>query len=311
MNRRSAALLLAGSALAAALPARADDLPSITVATTPSADAVPFFYAMQAGLFDRAGLAVKALVLSNGAAIAAAVAGGVADVGFSNLQTLVAAHAKGIPFVILAPGGEYNDAVPTTQLLVRADSAIRTAKDLEGKIVVVGALHDLQALTTMAWVAAGGADPTKVEFIESPASAALALLQQKRADAIFVSEPNLHNALISGTARVLGNPYAALAPRLPVNGWTSTRAFLTTRPDAAKRFVDAMRRASDYANAHPAELDPLISDYTKLSLATLHDMNHVMQATTIDLAGLQTIIDASAKYHLIDRPFSAKDLIGA
>jgi NitT/TauT family transport system substrate-binding protein len=311
MKRKSAIGLLAGAAFATAGAARADDAAVITVASTPSADAVPFFYALSAGLFDRAGLTVKPLSLSNGAAIAAAVAGGVADVGFSNLQTLIAAHAKGIPFVILAPGGEYNDATPTTQLLVRSDSAIRTAKDLEGRIVVVGALHDLQSLTTMAWMAAGGADPTKVSFIESPASAALALLQQQRADAIVVSEPNLHNALRSGTARVLGNPYAALAPRLPVSAWSTTRAFLTAHPDTAKRFSDVMKRASDYANGHAADLAPLISDYTKLSLATLHDMNHAMQATTMDLAGLQLIIDASATYHLIDKPFAAKDLMGA
>lgn len=310
MKRRSAALLMASATLAAALPARADD-GSIAVGTTPAADAAPFFYAMAQGLFDRAGVTVTAQQLGNGAAIAAAVASNVVDIGFSNMQTLVVAHAKGIPFVLLTAGGEYTNTNPTTQLLVRSDATFHTAKDLEGKVVVVGALHDLQSLTTMAWMGANGADPAKVNFIESPASAALALLQQKRADAIFVSEPNLHNALASGTARVFADPYDAVSKRLPVSGWYSTRAFLADRPDAAKRFVDVMRRASEYANTHGLEMDALISDYTKIPFATLRSMAHARQGTVVDAVGLQAIIDASATYHLIDKPFPARDMIGA
>jgi hypothetical protein len=62
-------------------------------------------------------------------------------------------------------------------------------------------------------------------------------------------------------------------------------------------------------NAHPGAMDPLISDYTKIPLATLHAMAHAHQGSAVDAAGLQSIIDASATYHLIDKPFPAKDLI--
>jgi NitT/TauT family transport system substrate-binding protein len=308
MKRISALALIGGSAFAAGLPARAEGA-TLSVAATPVADAVPYFYAQSTGLFDRAGLTVNQQLLGSGAAIAAAVAGGVADVGFSNVQTLVAARSKGIPFVILAAGGEYNDALPTTQLLVRTDAPIHVAKDLEGKIVVVGALHDLQSLSVLSWMAANGADPSKVNFIESPASAALALLQQKRADAIFVSEPNLHIALASGSARVLANAYSAIAKRLPVSAWFALQSFASSRADVAKRFADVMRHASDDVNAHPGAMDPLISDYTKIPLATLHAMAHAHQGSAVDAAGLQSVIDASAAYHLIDKPFPAKDLI--
>jgi NitT/TauT family transport system substrate-binding protein len=311
MKRSCATLLIASAPFAATVrPALADDAP-LGVGVTPSADAVPFFYATSAGLFDRVGLTVRQQILGNGAAIAAAVAGNVVDVGFSNVQTLILAHAKGIPFVLLTAGGEYNDANPTTQLLVRSDGTERTAKDLEGKIVVVGALHDLQSLSVLAWMAANGADPAKVNFIESPASAALSLLQQKRADAIFVSEPNLHNALASGTARVLGNAYSAIAKKLPVSAWYTTRALLAARPDAAKRFTDVMRRASDYANAHPDEMDALIADYAKIPPAVLRAMAHAHQGAAVDATGLQAIIDASATYRLIDKSFPAKEMIGA
>jgi NitT/TauT family transport system substrate-binding protein len=308
MNRRTAALLLAAAPFAAAAPIRADDA-TVSVGVTPAADAVPLFYAMSAGLFDRAGLKIDRQQLANGAAIAAAVAGNVVDVGFSNVQTIVLAHVKGIPFVMLAAGGEYNDATPTTQLVVRSDATIKTAKDLEGKTVAVGALKDLQSLSTMAWMASNGADPTKVSFIETPASAAPALLAQKRADAINVSEPNLYNAISSGNARVLASAYSAIAKRLPVSAYFSNRSFPATRPDVAKKFIDVMHRASDYANGHAEEMNALIADYAKIPAATLRAMNHAHQGTVVDTVGLQKIIDASATFHMIDKPFAAAELV--
>ncbi len=310
MKRGTAAAIIAGSAFFRPSATPADD-GALVVGATASADAVPFFYAQSAGLFERAGITPKVQILGNGAAIAAAVAGGVADIGFSNVQTLVLARSKSIPFVILTPGGEYNDATPTTEMLVRSDATFHTAKELEGKIVAVGALHDLQSLSTQVWMAANDGDPTKVNFIETPASAALALLQQNRAQAIVVSEPNLHNAIGSGTARVFAKPFSALAHRLPVSAWFCTQNLLGSRSDAAKRFVEVMRHASDYVNAHADDMNALIGDYTKIPLATLHGMNHAKQGTVIDVVGLQLVIDASAKYHLIEKSFAAKDMIGA
>jgi NitT/TauT family transport system substrate-binding protein len=304
-----AALALALAAFAP-LPVRAADRPSVSVAVTRSADAVPFFYALERGMFEKAGLGVEYQAMANGGAISAAVAGGAVNVGFSNVQTLIAAHAKHIPFTIIAPGGEYDDGNPTTALLVAGDSSLKSAKDLEGKTVAVGALQDLQALSVSAWMSANGGDPGKVRFIESPQSAAPAMLREKRADAIVVSEPNLEYAQSNG-ARVLAKPYGAIAPHLLVSGWYGTQAWAKANPDAVARFADVMRRASAYVNAHPDEMEPVIHAYTSIPLDTLHKMLRAKQGTTLAPADLQTVIDAAARFKVIDKPFPARDIIAA
>lgn len=291
-------------------PANAAPRLALTVAVTRSADAIPFFYALKAGLFEKADLDVKSMAMANGAAIASAIVGGAADIGFSNVQTLVAAHVKGIPFTIVSAGGEYNDASPTTELLVAADSPIKSAKELEGKTVAVGALHDLQALSVAAWMTTNGADASKANYIETPASAALALLQQGRADAIVVSQPNLQFALERG-ARVLGKPYGALAKRLLVSAWYTTQPWTQANADALTRFGRVMRAASDFANAHPQEMDPIIAAYTKIPAEALRTMSRAHQGTTVDPAQLQVVIDAAARYDVIPKAFPARDIIAS
>ncbi len=302
--------LVAVLALAAASShdARAADRPSVTVAVTRSADAVPFFYALKTGMFEKAGLVVHYDAMASGGAIASAVVGGAATIGFSNVQTLIAAYAKHVPFTIVAPGGEYNDAKPTTELLVAGDSPIKTAKDLEGRTVAVGSLQDLQTLSVFAWMAANGADPAKVQFIETPQSAAPALLQTKRANAIVVSEPNLEYAQNNG-ARVLGKPYSAIAPRLLVSSWYATQAWAKANPDAVTRFADVMRRASEYVNAHPDEMVGIIHDYTNIPLETLRKMARAKQGTSIAPADVQAVIDTAARFKVIDKPFPAREII--
>lgn len=302
---------LASLALALAVvspPARAADNPSVSVALTRSADTVPFFYALKSGMFEKAGLAVQYQAMANGGAIAAAVVGGAVNVGFSNVQTLIAAHAKHIPFTLITPGGEYDDAKPTTALLIGGDSPLKSAKDLEGKTVVVGALQDLQALSVSVWMSANGADPGKVRFIEAPQSAAPVMLRQKRADAIVVSEPNLEYAQSNG-ARILAKTYGSIAPHLLVSGWYGTQAWTKANPGAVARFVDVMRRASEYANAHPDEMEPLIHEYTDIPVDVLHKMLRAKQGTTLVPADVQTVIDAAARFKIIDKPFPARDII--
>lgn len=300
--------LVVGVSMLLAQPAASAPRASLTVAVTRSADAVPFFYALKSGLFAKSDLDVRDLAMANGAAIASAIVGGAADIGFSNVQTLIAAHVKGIPFTIVAPGGEYNDASPTTELLVAGDSPIKTAKDLEGKTVAVGALHDLQALSVAAWMTSSGADSTKASFIETPASAAFALLQQGRAAAIVVSQPNLEFALQRG-ARVLGKPYSALAKRLLVSAWYTTQGWSQANAPAVARFAQVMRAASEYVNAHPAEMDPLISDYTRIPTEALRTMSRARQGTGVDVSQLQAVIDAAARYEVIPKSFPARDII--
>ena len=127
---RRAAFIAGLSAAGCARGAFAQSGPAIPlrVAHVAVADAVPFEYALQQSWFAQAGLDVQATLLSSGSAAATAVVGGAVDIGSSNLFTAVLARAKGLPVVIIAPGGRYEDDLPTSQLLVAADSPIKTGQ---------------------------------------------------------------------------------------------------------------------------------------------------------------------------------------
>jgi NitT/TauT family transport system substrate-binding protein len=64
-------------------------------------------YALAGGFFKKYGLDATVSGTSSGGSVVAAVAGGSADVGFSNLLSVAAAIGRGVPVTIIAPGGMF------------------------------------------------------------------------------------------------------------------------------------------------------------------------------------------------------------
>src|SRR6185312_9327328 len=93
------------------------------------------YYGADAGFFKQAGVNVEIQQMRAGTAIAAAIAGGSLQAGVSNVVSLGAAHQRGIPFVIIAPGAYYDAKYPTAAAVVAPNSPIKSGKDLEGKVI--------------------------------------------------------------------------------------------------------------------------------------------------------------------------------
>lgn len=272
---------------------------------------LPLYYAQRTGMFAQAGLAVKISALASGAAGAAAVAGGAADIGNSNVQTLVLAHARGVPFTIVAAGGEYDSRHPTVELLVLTGSPIRTAHDIGGITIGVASLQDAFVLGLNAWLADNGIDRGGLHFVEAPQSSLLAMLQEKRVDAILLSEPNHTHALASGTVRSIAKPYDAIAKHFMISAWYSTMTWVAAHPEAAKRFGAVMAQASAYADAHWSEMLPLVSEFTKVPVEELRGFVPDAFGTAVAAANVQPMIDVAARFKVIDRPFPAGEIIAA
>src|SRR5580692_12425675 len=79
----------------------------------------PLLYAVDAGLFKKAGLDVEIVKLANGAAVAAAVAGGSIQLGKGSALTPVQAYAKGIPFIVTANLANYSSDSPNIAMVVQ------------------------------------------------------------------------------------------------------------------------------------------------------------------------------------------------
>lgn len=293
-------------ALAAAQTAAVTPL---RIASAPDEDVLGALWAQDAGIFRRHGLDVHLQPMNSGAAVGAAVIGGAIDIGKSSLVSLVTAHTKGIPFVLIAPAGVYNAKAPIVGLLVKKGSPIQGARDLNGKTFSVPSLNDQYSIAIKAWMDQHGGDWQSLKFLELPNSAVPQALEDGRIDAASIANPILSEALDSGAAALIGRTFDAIGPHFIQACYFVTTDFATKNRDVCERFARAIAEAGAYCNAHHDATVELLSDFTKVAPQTIRHMTRTEIGTTLDPREIQPVIDSAAKYKLIAAPFDARDMI--
>ncbi len=297
------------AALACAPPAFAQTATALQIGLPPSDDGTPLMYAVHAGTLAKAGLNVTMTAAQSGAAVSAAVAGGALQIGISSLVPLIGAHARGLSFQLIMPAAIYSSKAPYAAMVVKKDGPIHSARDLNGKIVSSSALRDLIATSNLAWIDQNGGDSTTVKTVELPQSAVLAAIDEGRIDAGTFLEPHLSDALDSGKVRVLGYTFDAYGKTFPISGWFATAEYIRDNRDVIARFVRVMRDANAYCNAHHAETAPILADFAKVDVAKVQHSTRVLYGDVLDLKQIQNVIDISARYKVIDKPFTASELV--
>jgi NitT/TauT family transport system substrate-binding protein len=298
------AFALAGSA------ARAQSAPTpIHMAGAVNDDVTPMLVAIQNGSMKRAGIDITLDKATSGSAVSAGVVGGSYQIGKSSVAGLITAHAKGVSFVFVAPGGLYEASAPVTALMVRSDSTAKTGADLSGKTVAVSAIGDLYTIALKGWVDQHGGDSTTLKLIEIPLSSVPAALETGRIDAGCLEEPEVSEALDSGKTRVLGRLFDSIAPRFMYTGWFSTLDWAAANRPLLDRFRAAFHDAAVYSNAHNAETVDISSQFTLIDPKIVAKGTRVTAATTLDPKLIQPVIEACAKYKAIPASFDAREMI--
>jgi NitT/TauT family transport system substrate-binding protein len=305
-----AAVCAVALALLGAVPATAQQtLTVVRVAGVQTDDITPLIYGIRTGMFARAGLDVQSVATNSGAATAAAVASGTYEVGKSSLTSLMNAHLKNVPLVVIAAGVVHETQNPFAKLVALPGSSYRTGKDFTGKTIAVSSLNDLSTVSVDTWIDKTGGDAKSVHFVELPVSAMEAAVTERRVDAAFMLYPALAEAVTSGKVRVVSVPYDAIAPFFVLSGWFTTTDYAAKHPDVIRKFVNVMYRAAAFANRHPADTAAMMSDVTKVPMSIYQTMARVGAATSTNPRDWQPLIDAAAKYDVIPRSFPAKDFI--
>jgi NitT/TauT family transport system substrate-binding protein len=310
MLRALAAGLLAFGLLAAS-PAPAPAPIVIHVGLVPNDDAAtPLLYAQSTGMFAKAGIDVHLELQTSGAAVTAAVMAGTFDIGKSSIVPLIHAHEHALPVAIVAPASIWNGKAEFAALLVRSDSPIKTGKDLDGKLIGVQSLNDMNQVATDAWVGSHGGDPATLRFVEIPMTSGVAALKAGRIDAAAFVEPVLADALSDGQLRALTGAYDAVAPQYLFAAWFSTKAWVHDHPDLARQFARILATAAQYTNAHHSETAAMVAQFTSIPLAEIEHMTRTPSGTTLDPSLLQPIVDAAVRYKVLTQGFPAKEMIG-
>lgn len=306
MRARSLLALLLAALLPSASGAQSA-MTSIRIATTPIDSAAEPYYAAANGTFAHAGLNAEVQSISNGPAVAAAVASGAVDLGVGSVVPLALAHERGIPFVILFPAGVYAPSAPTTVLMVPNDSPIKSARDLDGKTVAVQALQSIAQLAPEAWIDEHGGDSKSVHFLEISAAASPAALESHRVDASLVPEPLIAKAKAS--SRVLTDIYAGLRPGFAITVWFTTRAWADAHPDAVAKLLRAFHETAVWANTHQRESGLILEQNSKVNEADLSRMARSRYGERMDPRAIQPSIDLAARYGLLAHGFPASEFI--
>jgi ABC-type nitrate/sulfonate/bicarbonate transport system substrate-binding protein len=307
MKRERAIRLLAAGALAPLLPLRAAvAADAIRVIGLPIDTGLEVQYAQAAGLVEQSGLSLQVQTMYAGAAVQAAIAGGSADIGLTNVSSLATAREKGLPLVMVAPAGLYTSKEPSSVLMVATDSPLRTARDLNGKTVAVNGLKSISQLGPQIWIDKNGGDSTTVHFIDMPFAEMPQALATHRIDAALVAEPQATTA--KKEARVFAPVYDAIGPRFLITAWFSTSSWVAANPDLARKFAAMIYRTAAWSNAHHAQTADVLIGVTKLDPSIVRVMPRVVFAESADPASLKPHLDAALKYGLITKPVTGEDL---
>jgi NitT/TauT family transport system substrate-binding protein len=305
-------LTIAGSLGISAIDAPSRSLPvRLQLASSANDDVTPVLYAQASGMFRQAGIDVDLQVISNGTAVAAAVAGGSVDLGRASILSVVSAHAHGVPLILVAPSGLALDTATGSAMIAVADGPIHSADGLDGKVVSVAALHDIVDVAVHAWIDKNGGHSGTIQFVELAGPQVGAALDAARIDAAMVVNPLMAQLLASGKYRSIGDPATGIASRYLVSAWFGTTGYVLKNPDAIRAFAATIAKASDYCNAHPQQTAVLLAKFTGIDLATIEHMRRIHFASALDPRDIQPVVDAAAKYQVISRSFNAREIIAS
>lgn len=310
LSRRRALALAAVGAACALAPQRAGaQAPTIRIGQNAAETFGEGYYAADRGTFQAAGLNVEVQTFPNGAAQAAACAGGAIDVGLGEATELANGISRGLPFAIFASGSLYDSASPITMLCVAANAPFRVAKDFEGQTIAVPVLTSLSSMAVKAWLVQNGAQLARVSFIELTPAAMPAAILHGTVAAAHVGEPFLSAA--GTTLRRVSAPYDAVAKKFLISDWFATRSWLSANPATVNRLIDVIYETARWANSHHDESAIIMAKYTKIDVDIIRKMRRVSYATSFQPQLIQPVLDNGLAYGGLSRQIQASEIIAS
>src|SRR5579885_15648 len=300
------ALLAVALSLGAPHPGGAQET-TLKIATIPIDVGAEVFYARDAGFFKKAGIDAQIQSITNGGAIAAAVASGAVDIGFSNLVSIATAFRRGVPITIIAPAGLYSTKAPTSVCVVARNSPIRSARDLDGKTFATNGLKNIAEFGPRAWIDKNGGDSSTVNFVEMPFPDMPGALAQGRVDAALLAEPVKTEA--KSTTRVLSKCYDGISNNFMIAAYFTTTTWANAHPELVRKFQEAMSAAAAWANKNHDKTAAILARETKINPEILSQMTRSVYPERLDPAQIQPVIDVTAKYGGLPAPFPASEMI--
>ncbi|MGC9537285.1 ABC transporter substrate-binding protein [Streptomyces sp. UG1] len=246
---------------------------TVKVGLIPIVDVAPLYLGQKKGFFEKQGLKLEFSIAQGGAAIVPGVASGQFQFGFSNVTSLMVAQSNGVPVKAVANGIASTGVAGKDfgALMVKKGSAVKSAKELEGKKVAINTLKNINETAVRESVRKAGGDPDKVNFVELAFDQMPAALDKGQIDAAMVVEPATATIKSQGGV-VIASPLVDVAPDLTVAMYFASTQYAQQNPEVVKKFQDATAESLAYAEAHPDEARQTVTTYTKIPASVLEQV---------------------------------------
>jgi NitT/TauT family transport system substrate-binding protein len=285
---------------------------TLNVGVIPIADVAPLYLGIKKGFFKEQNLTVNPKLAEGGAAITPAVLSGDFQIGFSNTISLLIAASQGLPVQIISQGvlGGADESEAWADLLVLRDGPIKSPKDLEGKTIAVNTLSNICEVTIKASLEKEGVAVDTLEFTEVEFPDMNAALEAGRVDGACVVEPFVSQGTgPDGQARGIDPFYVRTAPDLTVATYFTTKEYAEQNEDVVNRFVRAMNKSLDFAQANPDLVRKALLDYTEIPPEAAEAITLPQWRTDLSEDTIELLSDLSVKYGLIEEKPDLDELI--
>ncbi len=206
----------------------------------------------------KCGIKVEERVFAKGPDIMQAILAGELDVGAAASESAISARANGAPIYVVA-----GFAKGGARLVARADSGIKSVKDLKGKKVGVtrGGIHEILLAAELAQNGLTMSDqPGKdVQVIYLAFADLNQALLGKNLDAIMQSEPQSSQAISKGYGVEVLKPYDTPIGE-PVRTLVMTEKFYKERRPLAEKFMRCFLEATRTFSNNPAVAEKYVRE---------------------------------------------------
>jgi NitT/TauT family transport system substrate-binding protein len=254
-------LVLAAAPAAAATP--------ITLSYTVG-ESVTAFAAKEAGIFDKHGLDVTLLQVTQNSNAPAALASASVEVAMIQVANLLQAADSGLDFVAIAGGSDLAKGVSHNSVVVRTGLQVKSARDLAGHTVGVPGIGASIDIFFRNWLIDNSVSPNRVNIVETTFLAMGDNLKNQTVDAVTPLEPFVTRITKAGLGYELVNLIDTL-PRARLNAlvFGVTRHWAEEHADAVAALRASIHEADAYVLANPDRAREDINKYTKMPMEIL------------------------------------------
>ncbi len=281
---------------------------TVRLAIIPITGFLDYYYAQEQGYFQQEGITIDLQLMAGGAEILPALIGGSLDIGITNVFSHVLARDQGFDVKAIAGPSVQRRGAPQHAILVRADSPIQSARDIEGRTLATNTLNNIDHVMQQIWLQNNGADPRRVNFVELPFPQQPAALAAGRVDVIAPAEPFSTMALVQG-ARMLANHYTEINEVTAIAYYAAMADWLARNGDTARRFARAIARADEFLVANPEERRAAAIRNLNLPPEVVARQNFEEYLPRAYLPGIQWWIDAGRRFNLVRGQLSPDDFV--